>query len=59
MKTLQAIYEASTAKTLEPKQRMNNLRELTNSYSESLKAGETGFRGKLQQAVEFAKKTKI
>ena len=59
MKTLQAIYEASTAKTLEPKQRMKNLPELTNSYSESLKAGETSFRGKLQQAVEFAKKTKI
>lgn len=30
---MHAIYEASTLKTLKPKERMNNLREITNNYS--------------------------
>lgn len=54
-----AIYEASTAKALQPKQRMSHLRQIANSYSESLKNGDKSLSDKLKQAVDFAKTTKI
>lgn len=53
------LYEFSTAKTLQPKQRMNHLRQITNSYSDILKSGDKSLSDKLKKAVDFAKAYKI
>lgn len=54
-----ALYEASTAKALPPKQRMNHLRQIASSYSDSLKSGDKSLSHKLKKAVGFAEAYKV